>query len=637
MMPHMSEEDIRAERLKKLGLLRAAGMEAYPARTEPTITINDFLSRFEPLLAHGGEETLAGRIMARRGQGGIIFADMLSDGARIQIVFERESMDEAAFNLFAEATDIGDFIEVRGTAYLTKRGEKSLKASAWKMLAKSIAPLPSGWYGVKDEELKLRERYLDILLNTEVREMFLRRAKFWQIERQFYLERGFLEVETPVLENSPGGADARPFITHHNALDMDVYLRISCGELWQKRLLVAGFPQVFEIGRIFRNEGQSREHLQDYTQLESYEAFNDMRGGMRFIQDLYRHIAKEVYGKYTFEINGHTTDFADEWKEIDFNTTIRERFGVDPLGCTEEDAIQAVRDAQIQVGEELNLPRAVDHLWKAIRKGIAGPAFLVNVPVYLEPLAKRSASDPRVVERFQIIIAGSEIGKGFSELNDPQDQRARFEEQQALREVGDDEAQRLDEEYVRAMEYGMPPAFGFGMSERLFSFLEDRPAHEAQLFPLLRPKEEKLSKKEAEAQYRSKRFVVIADLSQGYGVTANAIGQLGISIGGLSQQKLFDAKTLKDADGRMHYVDGLYPMVNLAGTREQMAEFVLRCHAAKLQVFDFSDIMRKAHSDDEMQKGYAKVGTADVGYIAVGALVPTEFEKEFLDGLDRFA
>lgn len=484
----MSEEDIRAQRVKKLELLKAAGMEAYPVHTDQTTSIGAFVEQFEHKVAGGNEETLAGRVMARRGQGGIMFADIVSDGARIQIVLERDSMDADLFTLFADAVDIGDFVEVRGTAYLTKRGEKSLKASAWRMLAKSLAPIPSEWYGVKDEELKLRERYLDILLDDELRALFVRRAKFWETIRRFYLDRGFLEVETPVLENSPGGADARPFTAHHNALDMDVFLRISTGELWQKRLLVAGYTKVFEIGRIFRNEGQSREHLQDYTQVESYEAFGDMRSGMQFIQDMYRTIAKEVYGKYTFEINGHSVDLADEWNIIDFCAAIRERFGVDPLNCSEGEAIQAVRDNNIQVGETLNKARAVDHLWKAIRKSIAGPAFLVGIPVYLEPLAKRSESDPRVVERFQILLAGSEMGKGFSELNDPQDQRARFEEQQSLREAGDDEAQRLDEDYVRAMEYGMPPSFGFGMSERFFSFLENRPAHECQLFPLLRPK-----------------------------------------------------------------------------------------------------------------------------------------------------
>ena len=245
---------------------------------------------------------------------------------------------------------------------------------------------------------------------------------------------------------------------------------------------------MFEIGRIFRNEGQSREHLQDYTQIESYEAYSDMTKGMEFVQELYRTIAKEVYGKYTFEISGFTIDLAEKWEHIDYCAIIKKTYGIDPVSCSEAEAIQAVRDAKIEVGEALNKARAVDHLWKAIRKTISGPAFLINQPAFLEPLAKRSEKDPSIVERMQVILAGSEMGKGFSELNDPIDQRARFEEQQKLRDAGDDEAQRLDEDYVRAMEYGMPPSFGFGMSERLFSFLENRPAHEAQLFPLLRPR-----------------------------------------------------------------------------------------------------------------------------------------------------
>ncbi|MBI4093340.1 lysine--tRNA ligase, partial [Candidatus Kaiserbacteria bacterium] len=226
----------------------------------------------------------------------------------------------------------------------------------------------------------------------------------------------------------------------------------------------------------------------DYTQLESYEAYSDMQKGMQFVQELYRHIVKEVYGKYTFDIGEHSVDFADDWTVIDFGDLIKAKFGIDPLACSEKEAIQAVRNAQIQAGEELNKARAIDQLWKSLRKGISGPAFLIGIPTYLEPLAKRS-ENPETVERLQVILAGSEMGKGYSELNDPQDQRARFEEQQKMRDAGDDEAQRLDEEYVRAMEYGMPPAFGFGVSERLFAFLENKPAHETQLFPLLRPKQ----------------------------------------------------------------------------------------------------------------------------------------------------
>lgn len=483
----MSEADLRAERIKKLEALQDAGFEGYPATTDAHLSGTGFHRDFETLAAAGKQVTIVGRIMAKRGQGGIMFADLFDGTQKVQAVFQADLMPEKVFALFADSVDMGDFLQATGTVFLTKRGEKSLQATDWKMLSKSLLPLPSEHFGIKDEELKLRERYLGMLLDPETRGIIERRARFWNVVRAYYLEHGFMEVETPILETSPGGADARPFETHHNALDIDVSLRISL-ELWLKRLLVAGFPKVFEIGRIFRNEGQSREHLQDYTQVESYEAFSDMHAGMRFIQELYRRIAKDVYGKYTFDINGFTVDFAEEWSELDYCTLIKDRFGVDPLTCTADEAIQTVRDAQIPVGEELNLARAIDHLWKAIRKGIAGPAFLTGVPVYMEPLAKRSGKDGRIVERMQILIAGSEVGKGFSELNDPQDQRARFEEQQAMRDAGDSEAQRLDEDYVRAMEYGMPPAFGFGMSERLFAFLENRPAHECQLFPLLRPR-----------------------------------------------------------------------------------------------------------------------------------------------------
>ncbi len=483
-----SGDEIRNERVKKLELLKNAGMDPYPARTDQNTTAIEFIESFDLLESKGNTHTLAGRLMSRRGQGGIVFGDVFDGTGRIQVVLQEAEMNADAFKLFNDAVDIGDFVEMTGTAFKTQRGAQSLKVQTWRMLSKSLQPIPSEWFGVKDEETILRQRYLDILTNPETRAMVERRARFWRSIREFLHARGFLEVETPVLETSPGGADARPFVTHHNALDIEVYLRISAGELWQKRLLVAGFPKVFELGRIFRNEGQSREHLQDYMQLETYEAFSDMQEGKEFTKELYRHIAKETYGKYTFEIQDYTVDLAEDWEDIDFCARILKEFGIDPLTCSDAEAIQKARDEKVLTESDDNRARAIDSLWKKLRKTIAGPAFLVNVPAYLEPLAKRSRENPLVVERLQVIIAGSEVGKGFSELNDPQDQRVRFEEQQELRDAGDDEAQRLDEEYIRAMEYGMPPAFGFGVSERLFAFLENRPAHEAQIFPLLRPR-----------------------------------------------------------------------------------------------------------------------------------------------------
>lgn len=493
----MSEADIRADRIRKIERLEREGINPYPTKSVRDTSVADFASTFAELEKSGRKVVLAGRLLSVRVQGGIAFADLFDGTGKIQIVLQKPDavgvtqLKEKAeslrmFNLFVETVDMGDFIEAAGVAYATKRGERSLKVSHWSMLAKSLLPIPDQWYGLKDEELKLRMREIDMLLNPEVRVIVERRARFWQAARAFYLSRGFLEVETPVLETVPGGADARPFITHHNALDIDVYLRISAGELWQKRLLMAGFPKVFEIGRIFRNEGQSREHLQDYTQLESYEAYSDMEKGMTFVVELYRHIAREVYGAYTFTIGEHTVDLADSWETIDFNACIRDAYGVDPVSVTERDLVHAA----LRAGAD-NIPnraRAVDYLWKKVRKTVSGPAFLVGVPAYMEPLAKRSPENPAIVERFQVIVAGSEMGKGYSELNDPQDQHARLVEQQKLRDAGDEEAQRLDLDYIRAMEHGMPPAFGFGVSERLFAFLENKPAHLAQLFPLLRPR-----------------------------------------------------------------------------------------------------------------------------------------------------
>ena len=325
------------------------------------------------------------------------------------------------------------------------------------------------------------------MLTKDLAERIKRRSAFWNTIRSYLLERDFIEVETPVLETTTGGAEARPFVTHHNALDMDVYLRISAGELWQKRLLVAGLPKVFEIGRIFRNEGMSAEHAQDYTQVEFYEAFKDYEAGMEMIADLYRTIADTVYGTRVFKIKDFEIDLNKDWETYDYCALMEKEYGVNPLDESGDWVLVLKKNnIQFEIGAEKE--RLVDIAWKQVRKTLGGPGFLINVPVYLEPLAKKSSKDPRVVERFQVMMAGSEIGKGFSELNDPVDQSERFARQQLLRDAGDDEAQMLDADFVEALEYGMPPAFGFGVSERLFSFLEGVSVREAQTFPLLRPR-----------------------------------------------------------------------------------------------------------------------------------------------------
>lgn len=482
-------ETVRAERLAKIEQLKEAGIDAYPARSFRTHTVVQFLENHAALEKNSEQVALAGRVMSTREHGGSLFVDIF-DGTKGQCFVQRKNLGESSYDLFTAVVDTGDIVEFIGTAFTTKRGMSSLDATGWRMLAKSLRPLPDEWYGIKDEDERYRKRYLDILLTKDLADRIRRRSAFWNTVRQFLLERDFVEVETPVLETTTGGAEARPFVTHHNALDMDVYLRISAGELWQKRLMVAGLPKTFEIGRIFRNEGMSAEHAQDYTQVEFYEAFKEYEAGMEMITDLYRTIADKVYGTWKFSIKGFEIDLDKDWKTYDFLELMKATYGFDPRDSDSKttDLIRLLEKEEIPVPEVPEIGRIVDLLWKKIRKTLAGPGFLINVPVYLEPLAKKSAKDPRVVERFQVMIAGSEIGKGFSELNDPVDQSERFKRQQQLREAGDEEAQMADAEFVEALEYGMPPAFGFGVSERLFSFFEGVSVREGQIFPLMRPR-----------------------------------------------------------------------------------------------------------------------------------------------------
>lgn len=484
-----SIDEIRSDRINKLTLLKERGIDPYPTENSITHSVQEFTNSFESLEKSGEPVTIGGRIKSIRTHGGSAFVDIFDGTNKTQIFIKKDEVGEEAYQLFADTIDKDDFIEATGNTYTTKRGEKSLLAKSWKILAKSIRPIPDEWFGLKDEEERYRKRYLDILLNEKTHDLIKKRSVFWNTFRDYLLKQDFIEVETPILENTTGGAEARPFTTHHNALDIDLFLRISAGELWQKRLLIGGLPKVFEIGRIFRNEGMSSEHLQDYTQLEFYMAFSDFKKGMAMVKEMYQLVAKKTFGTSKFSIRNFEVDLSSEWHLYHFSDLIEKEYGVNPRKATLDVLEAKLKKAHIDYDQKtINIERAVDLLWKKIRKTIGGPGFLVGVPVYLEPLAKKSPEDKNTVERFQIIIAGSEVGKGFSELNDPIDQAERFAHQQALRDAGDDEAQMADNDFVEALEYGMPPAFGFGVSERLFSFLAGESVREAQIFPLMRPR-----------------------------------------------------------------------------------------------------------------------------------------------------
>jgi len=483
-------EELRQTRLEKLKKLEKAGVLAYPAKTKRTNTIAEALESFnKKFFGKLKSPVLAGRIMAKREHGKMIFLNIQDGTGKIQVLIKEDKVGPSGFKFFSEHFDLADFVEIKGNLFVTKRGEKTIEAEDYKMLAKTLLPLPDKWCGFNDEEDCLRKRYLDILANPKIKEMVEKRTMFWASMREFLVKKGFLEVETPVLETTPGGADARPFITHHNALDMDVYLRISMGELWQKKLMVAGFEKTFEIGRQFRNEGMDAEHLQDYTQMECYWAYADYEMGMKMVEEMYKYIIEKTFGTLKFKIRGFDVDFSKKWEKYDYTSTIAKYTGVNINEASLPEIEKVLQKLKIDYDKNgFNITRAIDNLWKYCRKNIAGPGFLINVPIIMEPLAKKMENNPKLVQRFQVIVAGSENGKGYSELNDPIDQAERFTQQQKLREAGDQEAQRFDQDFIEALEHGMPPTCGFGCSERLFSFLMDKPARECQIFPLMRPR-----------------------------------------------------------------------------------------------------------------------------------------------------
>jgi len=493
------QEEIINERLRKLKELRQQGIEPYPNKYEVKNYAQKLQEKYLSLKSEKSTKDkvkVAGRLMISRDLGKIAFSTLQDSTGKIQIVLQEKETPNKIRDFFKKYIDAGDFVGIEGTIFRTKRGELSVLVKNLQLLTKSILPLPEKWHGLQDEEERLRKRYLDILINQEVKDIFIRKSKFWNTIRFFLTNQGFLEVETPILENSAGGAAATPFKTHHNALDIEVYLRISMGELWQKKLMVAGYEKTFEIGRQFRNEGMDAEHLQDYTQMEFYWAYANYEDGMKLVQELYKTIAKSVFNTTKFERNGMKFDLSKKWEIIDYAAEIKKQTKMD-IFKTSKDEIEKKLD-QLQQDYENNLdkPRLIDVLWKYCRRKITGPAFLTGQPVEISPLAKRNAKDPRKVEQFQVILAGSEVGNGYSELNDPLDQESRFREQQKMKDSGDAEAHSHDSEFVEALKYGMPPTCGFGVSERLFAFLEGKPIRETVIFPLMKPSQNKNEKKE---------------------------------------------------------------------------------------------------------------------------------------------
>lgn len=479
-------EDLIAERKKKLERLKEAGIDPYPTLVPRTALSEDAIKNFEAWSSENKIISIAGRVMALRNQGQIAFLDVRDDFGKLQVVLNAKTTENC--NFWLDNLDRGDFVSFTGTLFKTQRGEISLAATQVVMGSKSIRPLPTEWYGVEDEELRFRERYVELALQPETREFFRKKSIFWATVRDSMRSANFLEVETSVLEPTTGGAEAEPFATHHNALDVDFYLRISL-ELQLKRLIVGGYDKVFEIGRVFRNEGIDRDHLQDFTFMEFYWAYANYEDLMTFAEKMFKVLVKAVTGGSETIYAGQKINWDGDWPRVDYVTEFIKENNLDPLTATDSELRERAKKLGAEPDSADGRGRLIDLVYKkSVRPKLIQPTFLINHPVSVSPLSKRCPNRPEITERVQLVAGGAELFNGYTELNDPIDQRERFEEQARQRTAGDKEAMMLDEDFLHALEYGMPPTAGFGMSERVFSFLMDKPIRECVFFPLMRPK-----------------------------------------------------------------------------------------------------------------------------------------------------
>ena len=491
-------KELRDERLRKLEQLKNLGVDPYPSESSRSNEIKEVIDNFEEF--SGDTVTLAGRLIATRKFGKLAFFVLRDMSGQIQLFIKSDLIEPLNANNSQlgmselNLLDPGDFIEATGVVITTKTGEKSLEVHKLRLLTKSLRGMPTEQEGFTNKEERLRRRYVDMNVNREVRDRFVRRSKFWRATRKYLDDHGFVEVNIPVLEHTTGGADANPFVTHMDALDQDFYLRIS-HELPLKRLLGAGFEKVYDLGPRFRNENYSDEHLPEHIAMEWYWAYANWQDGMKFMEGMYKYVLEETFGTLQFNVRGFEIDMDRDWEVWDYATVIHDRYGIDIYDTTIEEVATKLKENGMKVEKTDSIPRGIDKLWKNIRKDVVGPVWLVNTPKFISPLAKSSIDDPNTVQRFQPIMLGSELGNGFSELNDPIDQYGRFIEQQAMRDSGDDEAMMLDIDYVEMLEYGMPPACGWGYSERVFWMFEGVTAREGVPFPQLRHEYDETTKK----------------------------------------------------------------------------------------------------------------------------------------------
>lgn len=477
-----------AHRREKLKKLKEKGLDPYPYKFEKTHSTEEILNNFEKLEKEQKEVKIAGRIISLRGHGKSVFFHIQDGYGKIQIYLKSDEVGKEKFEEF-DLFDIGDFIGVVGIVFVTKKGEKSIRASDFVMLSKSLRPLPEKWHGLQDKELRYRQRYLDLIVNPEVKKTFLLRTKIIQAMRKFLDDRGFIEVETPILQPIYGGASARPFKTYHNTLERDLYLRIA-DELYLKRLLIGGFEKVYEVCKDFRNEGMDKNHNPEFSMLELYQAYADYNDIMKLEEELMKFIAQKVSGKLSFTYQGDEINLDAEWRRIPILESIKEYAKVDLEKKDEKEIREITKDLNLSIDEKANKWKLVDTIFgNLVQPYLVQPTFITDYPTQMSPLAKKHRKKEGLTERFELFIGGLELGNAFSELNDPLDQRERFSQQMELRDLGDEEAQVTDEDFLRALEHGMPPTggLGIGIDRVVMLFTDSSSIRDVIFFPQMRP------------------------------------------------------------------------------------------------------------------------------------------------------
>lgn len=682
-----SQEEIKAVRMEKLKKLESLGIESYPISVRKDYDIKDLREKFEELVKPEGsaeyvsqEICIVGRIMSMRGQGALVFADLFDGTATFQTIFKKDqnpiyifstqegcvsdangvhtekvsgitetiahpgvtgSDDNDAFELFKDTADMGDFIEARGRLLRTARGEMSLVVSAWRMITKSLRPLPEKWHGLQDVEERYRRRYLDILSNEDVRKSFILRSKLLTAVRRFYDDHGYLEVELPILQVLAGGATAAVFGTHHNALDLDFNLTIA-QELYLKKLIVGGFNKVYEVGRRFRNEGIDTTHNPEFTMLESQEAYADAKSQRQFIQDLVQSLVRELFGTDSFQYEGQIIDTSKPFIVREYLDVIAEYAGIsDVRSKSREELVQVAHKygADIEPADEFE--KIIDKIYKkAVRPKLFQPIFLINYPVEFNPFAKRREDDKTLIDRFQLVMGGLEVTNCFSELNNPVDQKERYEDQDRKKRKGDGEISPSDQDYLEAMEYGMPPngGIGIGIDRLAMLFMNTGNIKDAILFPTMRPEDGASGAGGAEKSAKKKESsVAVIILNAGAGLIGwqkmNAAAHLSASFAGTAGKKLFMQDSLKTADDRDIKLNIQHAiLIKKLDSSDDLKKVLEKATDKGLIISEFTREMLETTNDKKVIAQTKEKNFADVEHLGVLVFGPKSLVEEVIVG-----